>query len=129
MASRVDLGNLAHVNLDILIQRRECHFNLLKPGFVIEPEEPVDLLAVTAKPPRQLRPRDPFPSQRVRQLPKTSGVQFQTARSGAPSPPADPSLGISEAQKPSKRNGARRYTEAVPGTGLMKYRTGDRVLV
>ena len=77
MASRVDLGNLAHVNLDILIQRRECHFNLLKPGFVIEPEEPVDLLAVTAKPPRQLRPRDPFPSQRVRQLPKQAGCNFK----------------------------------------------------
>ena len=35
-------------------------------GFVVEPEEPVDLLAVPAKPARQLRPPDPSPWQRIK---------------------------------------------------------------
>jgi ERF superfamily len=51
-----------------------------------------------------------------------SGSQLQSSPSDLPSPPADSSLGLSKAHKPTKRNGAATPTEAVPAARLLKQR-------
>ena len=44
------LGNFPHADIDVAIEGPECRFDLVEPGGVIEPEQPVDLFAMAAEP-------------------------------------------------------------------------------